>query len=50
MAIRHPLALVELLALETGPVAFGILAGAERRRHHRHAAARADRRAVVQPY
>jgi len=42
--------LVELLALEADPVAFGILIGAECRRNHRHAAARADRRAVVQTY
>ena len=41
------LVLVELLAFEADPVALALGVSAERGGHHGHAAARADRRAVI---
>ena len=47
MAAGGSLVLVQLLAFEADPVAFVLVAGAERGGHHGHAAAWADRRTVV---
>lgn len=45
-AAERLVVLAELLALETDPVVVALVVGAQLGRHHRHPAARADRRPV----